>query len=155
MSNITKKTTSRLAAVQAIYQYEMNSKEQLINNIVDSLVEFYENKETLNDFDTDLDKPIKLNLNFLKELVLYTVNNIKEIDLIIEKYLSDGWSLDKIDMSLLSILRVGVCELKYFPDTPYKVVINEFTNIASDLLKDKDVGFVNSLLDNAGKEIRP
>jgi N utilization substance protein B len=155
MSNVTKKTTSRLAAVQAIYQYEMNSKEQLINNIVDSLVEFYENKETLNDFDTDLDKPIKFNLNFLKELVLYTVNNIEEIDLIIERFLSDGWSLDKIDMSLLSILRVGVCELKYFPETPYKVVINEFTNIASDLLKDKDVGFVNSLLDNAGKEIRP
>ncbi|MDF2965888.1 MAG: nusB [Rickettsiaceae bacterium] len=154
MSNVTKKTTSRLAAVQAIFQYEINSKEQSISDIIDSLLEFYENKATLEDFDEDLDKPIKLNLNFFRELVLYIVNNLAEIDQVIEKYLSEGWSLDKIDLSLLSVLRAGVCELKYFQETPYKVVINEFTNIASDLLKEKDVGFVNSLLDGARKELR-
>ena len=57
-------------------------------------------------------------------------------------------------IALVSILRVAIAELLYFPEVPYKVIINEFTTLASETVKDAEVPFVNSLLDHVRIEYR-
>ncbi|CAN0605693.1 unnamed protein product, partial [Ectocarpus sp. 12 AP-2014] len=69
------------------------------------------------------------------------------IDQIIEKHLTNEWNIQNLPKLLFATLRVAVCELKYFPETPSKVIINEYTDIASDMLDSGEIGFVNSLLD--------
>ena len=42
----------------------------------------------------------------------------------------------------------------FFPQTPKNVVIDQFTNISSNLLEEHNIGFVNSILDNIRKEMQ-
>ena len=73
---------------------------------------------------------------------------------IIEKYLASEWSLENLPRLLFATLRVAVCELKYFPETPSKVIINEYTDISSDMIDSGEVGFVNSVLDKYASDCR-
>ena len=90
---------------------------------------------------------LKPSFNYLKELVKYTHDNIEEIDQIIENHLSNEWTINNLPKLLFATLRVSICEMKYFPETPRNVIINEYTDIASDMLDEGQVGFVNSVLD--------
>ena len=59
-----------------------------------------------------------------------------------------------IHLSLISLLRVAITELVYVTETPYKVVINEFTNIGTGFLQDFEIAFINSILDKIAKKHR-
>jgi N utilization substance protein B len=80
-------------------------------------------------------------------LVKYTHDHLEEIDQIIENHLSNEWTINNLPKLLFATLRVSICEMKYFPETPRNVIINEYTDIASDMLDEGQVGFVNSVLD--------
>ena len=142
-----KKTISRLAVVQSLYQFEMNGRSQSILQLQDSLKSLYKNYELL-----EYAKEIKLSVQYFNELLQFTIEKVKEIDEVISSYLSSENEIAKLDIVVLAILRVGICELKYFPEIPQKVVLNEYSDIASEMSKEQDVGFVNSVLDKYAKE---
>jgi len=52
------------------------------------------------------------------------------------------------------ILRVAIFEIKYFDKIPTKVIINEYTDIASSFDGESKVQFVNSILENIAKKNR-
>ena len=52
-----------------------------------------------------------------------------------------------------SILRLSVYHLKFCPDIPPKVVINEAIELAKKFSSDKSPGFVNGVLDAVLKKI--
>ena len=137
MITIKPKTLSRLAAVQGMYYHSVsNSKFDIL---ISDIQKFY-----TSEFSADQD--LKMNLAYFKTLLELTLNNTVNIDEIISNNLAPGWTLQKIHLTLLSILRVGAAELLYVEQTPFKVVINEFTNLASTMLMENEVAFVNSLL---------
>jgi N utilization substance protein B len=179
--NFNKKTIARLAAVQGIYQYYFEnrntakleilehevhqdiqfSEEPLYANqqaIISDIVNMYLDpayiEEFASEFSGNTEKlEFKLSLPYLQELVESVVKNLYVIDDILSKFLLYGWSLEKISPLLLAIMRVAIAEMKFFPLVPSKVVINEFTNIASQMLDDQEVGFVNKVLDRIKEEI--
>lgn len=157
MSKISTKTIARIAAVQALYQYQLNESLQKPEELVLDIVGHYKDNELLSDLDlaSGTDPKIKLNINYFSTLLQHTLSDLPNIDGIIEEHLAEGWRPETLHASLIALLRVAIAELRYFPEVPYKVVINEFTDIASDLLKDNEVAFVNSLLDTVSKKFRP
>lgn len=155
-TQINTKSISRIAAVQTIYQFENDKNTSDIDTLLLRIRDFYKDKDLKSDY--ELDKLSKLKLrpsyNYLNELVKFTYENLEEIDKIIEIHLTNEWNIQNLPKLLFATLRVAVCELKYFPETPSKVIINEYTDIASDMLDSGEVGFVNSVLDKYASECR-
>jgi N utilization substance protein B len=155
MATISTKTVARIASVQALYQFEINNRTVSIAKLTQSIVDNYSS----NDFNTNFEIPtnvtVKLHKKYLEELVTYSITNLSKIDGIINIHLAKGWTRESMHIALLSLLRVAIAEILYFPEVPYKVVINEFTTIASDLVKSSEISFVNSLLDTVRAEYRP
>lgn len=156
MVQINTKSMARIAAIQALYNHENTGSTSDINSSLLRMVEYYKDGSFKSDLDIPKDAKIKIkpSYNFLRELLLFSYENLNDIDDIIADHLTNDWSLDKLSVLLKSILRVAIGELKFFPETPAKVIINEYTDIASEMLDDNEIGFVNSLLDKCAAKIR-
>jgi N utilization substance protein B len=156
-SHINSKTIARIAVVQALYQYQSNELTQSVDELIHSISGYYKDTDMPSDLELvggELDPKIKLNINYFAEILRYALDNLATTDALIESHLAMGWAMDGLHASLLALLRASITELRYFPEVPYKVVINEFTDIASEMLQENEVAFVNSLLDNLHKELR-
>lgn len=147
MGNITTKTIARIAAVQAVYQYQLGDQSQDIEEVITNIANYYNSGQCAIDLETN--KKIKLHTNHFSALVRYTIDKMHLIDKFIEESLDREMLVKDMHLILSSMLRTGITELFYFPETPNKVVIDEFTNIASDMLAEKEIGFVNSILDKS------
>ena len=122
--------------------------------MIDATQKSYNNKDFNENFEIPSNISVKLHNNYFRELITDTISNITKTDEIIKTHLAKGWQYENMHMSLLALLRTAITEIIYFPKTPYKVVINEFTNLATELLKPTEVPFVNSLLDKVRIEYR-
>ena len=63
------------------------------------------------------------------------------------------WQLSRLSPVDKSILRLGVYQLKFCPDIPPRVVINEAIELAKKFSTDKSPPFVNGVLDAVLKRI--
>lgn len=64
-----------------------------------------------------------------------------------------NWEAERIAMIDLILLRMGVCELLYFPTIPTKVTINEYIDLAKTYSTPQSGQFVNGVLDNLLKDL--
>ena len=62
------------------------------------------------------------------------------------------WRLSRISSVDKGILRLAVYQLKFCPDIPPKVVINEAVELAKKFSTDKSSSFVNGVLDAVRKK---
>lgn len=62
--------------------------------------------------------------------------------------------VDEIDPVERAVLRIGAFELRYHPEIPYKVVINEAVNLAKTFGAEHGHRFVNAVLDKLALELR-
>ncbi len=146
---VNSKTIARIAAVQTIYQYKPEDLNQSIDLIIQQMIQLYQSEQITN----NLNKPIKIKLGigYFKLLVKSVILNLPQIDKIILRHLTSKWQITSLPILLLALLRVAICELQFLPDVPSKVVINEFTNITSNMLNENEIGFVNAVLDRIAK----
>jgi N utilization substance protein B len=141
MSLVKPKTISRIATVQSLYYYHSTSLD--INEVIQNVKEFYL-QEKLNPDSQFFG--LKMNKEYFYHLTLSAVSNTLDINAAIEQNITNQSSVAQQHLIMLSILKSGIAELYYSLDTPFKVVINEFSNIAGSMLMEKEVNFVNSLL---------
>lgn len=85
------------------------------------------------------------------DIVKKAEENIEDIDAIIEHNLK-GWSKQRISKVSLALLRMAVCEMKYFDKVPVGVSINEAVEICKVYGSDEDKGFVNGILGSISRE---
>jgi transcription antitermination protein NusB len=140
------RSAARLAAVQALYQQEMEG-----TPIARLLREFHEHRlgATIEDeqyFDAERD--------FFDDLVTGVDSNQSEIDEAIAGKLAEGWSLERLDRPMRAILRAGTYELLARKDVPVGSVISEYVDVAHAFYDKRESGFVNGLLDAVAKESR-
>lgn len=85
------------------------------------------------------------------DIVRKAEEHIDDIDGVIEKNLK-GWSKQRISKVSLALLRMAVCEMKYFDKVPVSVSINEAVEICKVYGSDEDKGFVNGILGSIARE---
>ena len=85
------------------------------------------------------------------DIVRKAEEHIDEIDGVIEKNLK-GWSKQRISKVSLALLRMAVCEMKYFDKVPVGVSINEAVEICKAYGSDEDKSFINGILGSIARE---
>jgi N utilization substance protein B len=78
----------------------------------------------------------------------------EEIDALLSERLAEGWSLKRLDKTMLQILRAGTYELLARPDIPVGTAISEYLDVAHAFFDDREAKFVNGVLDAVSKAVR-
>lgn len=85
------------------------------------------------------------NMIYFKEIVEGTIENLKNIDSIIEKYSID-WKLDRLANVDKNVLRFSIFEILFREDIPVEVTINEAVEITKRYNSEESAKFVNGIL---------
>ena len=94
-------------------------------------------------------------VKLFRELVEKAVNWQAKIDQMTDRALVAKWPIDRIDPVLRALFRAAGAELTE-TDTPPKVVINEFVDVARAFFPEgKESKFVNAVLDHMAREAKP
>ncbi len=141
-----KRTLSRLAAVQALYQQGMTG---LASAELVAEYQSYHFKQKLDDIPID-----ELDRELFNDLVLGAGARILDIDKIIAANLAEGWSMERTDPLLIAILRCAIYELWCRTDIPPKVTISEYVAIACDFYAAAEPKFINGVLDKVAQKLR-
>lgn len=89
--------------------------------------------------------------NYTNTLFNETCNKLEAIDIYIIKFLKDR-RFDRISKVSLAVLRLAVCEIRYFDKVPVGVAINEAVNLCKKYGSDDEYAFVNGILGSFAKE---
>ena len=77
-----------------------------------------------------------------------------EIDELLSGKLAEGWRLERLDKTMLQILRAGAWELLARADIPTATVISEYVDVAHAFFEAREAKFVNGVLDAVAKAVR-
>jgi transcription antitermination protein NusB len=83
---------------------------------------------------------------FCLRLVEGVLQNQGEIDRLVEEN-SENWTLKRMAVVDRNILRLATFELRYCPDIPFKVTLNEAVELAKKFSADDSGAFINGILD--------
>lgn len=129
MSQIFRRRVIREKVLQLLYAFEMNSENKELMM-----------KEILSDVEVIADK------DFADDLISKVMLHQKELDEFIKSKV-DNWDLSRIALIDRILLRMGICEILFFPDIPPKVSINEAIEIAKSYSTSSSGKFINGILD--------
>lgn len=134
---------ARLASVQALYQVELEPLEP--EDVIQQFI-------TLR-----FPQPEKFHITnpdeeLFRTIVLGVHHRQSDLDSMIAKVLAKGWQLDRLGGVLRAILRAGLYELLEQPETPTRIIINEYVNLTKAFFSGQEPAFVNASLDRLAKE---
>ena len=145
-ARLTARSAARLAAVQALYQLEMEQPP-----LAALLDEFHMHRlgaEIEDDQYHDAD------VAFFDDVVRGVAARRDEIDGVLTRRLAEGWSVARLDRTMLQILRAGAYELIARADIGVGTVIGEYLDVAHAFFDARETKFVNGLLDAVAKDVR-
>jgi N utilization substance protein B len=140
------RSAARLAAVQALYQQEMEG-----TPLAKLLDEFHQYR-----LGQEIDEAAfaEAETEFFDDLVSGVDARKEEIDVMLTDRLADGWTLARLDKTMLQVLRAGTYELLARPDVPAGAAISEYVDVAKAFFDEREAKFVNGILDAAAKDTR-
>ena len=127
---------ARRSLVQAVYQWQMNDV-----GTPALRAEFHDSKALA-----------KADRTFFDDMLGMVTGRAAGLDAAFSDLLDrDVGALDQVE---LAILRLGACELMHRPDVPYRVVINEYVELAKLFGAEQSYRYVNGVLDKVAQRVR-
>jgi len=147
----TERSAARLCAVQALYQ--MAATRIGLDEVIGEFGRFrFGQTGGLGDA-AEGEVPAPADEAFFADLLRGVVREQERVDGLIAAHLAPGWRLSRLDSTLRAILRAGVYELIARDDVPFKVVINEYVDVARAFYDGDEPGMVNGILDRLAHEL--
>ena len=150
MSRSKSRAAARLAAVQALYQHTMEATP------LASLLDEFHRHRLGGEIDPDLDDAqyAAAEVAFFDDLVKGTLARRDEIDALLAGKLAEGWKLERLDKTMLQVLRAGAYELLARADVPVATAISEYVDVAHAFFEPREAKFVNGVLDAVARAVR-
>ena len=82
---------------------------------------------------------------FALALVKSVGEHLEEVDSLISKY-SEKWKINRLPKVTLTVLRLALCELRYFDEIPTAATINEAVELAKKYSTQDDASYINGVL---------
>ena len=142
----SRRQSARLAAVQALYQWQEGQDEP--SAIVDQFLNVRTGEEGEAGMRRDADKPL------FRDVVEGTAAHKEELEQTLTGALAKDWTWARVDRLVRAILLAGAYELVHRKDVPPRVVINEYVEIAKAFFEGPEPGFVNGALDGIARNER-
>ena len=136
---ISRRRLARQAAVQALYQWQMNP-----GHCTEIELQFTSDPERLQGAD----------VAFFKSLWQGVCAAIPELDPAIAQEVQDRRWADEVSEVERAILRLAAYELRDYPQTPYRVIIDEAIELGKDFGGEQGHRFVNAVLDKLAQKWR-
>lgn len=130
------RSNARRRALQAIYQWQLTAQ-----NLGDIETQFLQEEDMA-----------KTDLDYFKELLHEIPKHITELEAHCLPHVSRP--MEQVDPVERAALLIGLYELQYRLDVPYRVAINEAVELAKSFGAEQGHKFVNGLLDKVAKQLR-
>ena len=140
------RSAARLAAVQALYQLDMEA-----TPLARLLDEFHRHRLGA---EIEGDQYAEAETAFFDDVVQGVSARKDEIDALLSGKLAAGWKIERLDKTMLQVLRAGAFELIARADVPTATVITEYVDVAHAFFEVREAKFVNGLLDAVAKVVR-
>jgi len=138
---IARRRVARRLAMQGVYQWIITGNE--FNEIY---LYFQEDRELAEDFR-------KSDAAFCHKLMRCAIEGGEKLENRISPHLDR--KLSQVDPIEHAVLRVATCELVNHIETPFKVVVNEYVNLAKKFGAEQAHKFINGVLDKIATDARP
>ena len=125
----------------------MSNRSELREKIMTIIyqITLYKNNKMNYNVDDVIKENIEIDNEFVKDMVYGIVTEFDSLTEIANTYLKN-WTIDRLDLTGASILRMAIYEIKYM-DTPKVVVINEAIELAKKYSDDNVRKMINACLD--------
>lgn len=150
-----RRSAARLAAVQALYTSELSDRsadavlEDFIQHGLGATASALDEDET--EVEHRLSEP---DGPLLTAIFRGSLEARDDLDTMIGGALSGDWTMERLESLLRAILRAGAFELARRPETPVKVVLSEYVDIAHAFYSGPEPGLVNAVLDRIARVVR-
>lgn len=135
---VSPRRLAREWALRALYQIEVGRREP--QEVIEEVLEV-----------AQLEPGIA---RYMRELVNGVLNRQStELDPLIEQF-AHGWTIDRMPIIDRNILRMALYELRYQPQVPTRVIVNEAVELAKRYSTAQSGRFVNGVLRTAAQAIR-
>lgn len=141
------KREAREFCLQFLYHFQLPVFKELKkgNDSVEIFERLQEFKQTLG-----IELPAESQV-YVATMVKGILKNHEEVEEILVKYLKN-WKLSRISKIEHTIFIMSIYELKFHPETPGKVVINEAIELGKKYSTKESASFLNGILDNVFKQ---
>ncbi len=141
------RSLARLAAVQALYQIDINAAP------VERVVSEFLLGRLQEDVDGIAYGPAD-KTHFLA-VVRGVSGDRAACDDMIQAVLSDAWTVERLEPLVRAVLRAGVYEIAEMKAVPTRVAITEYVDIAHAFFSQREPALVNGVLDKVGHALWP
>ena len=142
----SRRQAARLAAVQALYQWQEGQHGPA--EIIEQFLKVRTGETGEGGMRRDADRPL------FKDVVEGTVLHKEELEQTVSGALAEDWTWARVDRLVRAILLAGAYELVHRKDVPPKVAINEYVEIAHAFYDQGEPNFINSVLDRVARQAR-
>jgi transcription antitermination protein NusB len=130
------RTRARRRAVQALYAWELGGNPM---------------RKVIEDFRDEQDMQIT-DLEYFQDLLRGVEARRAELDAGLAPFLDRD--IERVDPIERAVLRLSAFELKYRPDVPYRVVLNEAVEVTKRFGSEQGHTYVNGVLDKLAGALR-
>lgn len=102
-----------------------------------------------------IQQTVKIETNsaeFYNKLIHTFLEQEQTIDTLVQQHIQN-WSIERTVPLDRIIIKLAICEMRYFSSIPINVAINEYVDLAKRYSTDKSSQFVNGVLDTIAKMI--
>jgi transcription antitermination protein NusB len=134
--DLAARSRARRRALQALYAWQMSGSSM---------------KSVIDQFRHEQDMEVA-DVEYFEDLLRGVEKNVDTIDEALKPYIDrDVAQIDPIERAAL---RLAAYELKYRPDVPYRVIINEAIEVTKRFGADHGHSYVNGVLDKLAAQVR-